>query len=257
MTDDNTLSGKIALVTGGSRNIGRETAVALARLGADVVVTYKTNAEMASETVRMVEGEGGRGAALQVDLTGTSQLPSFLEELDTVLSGWGRSDLDILVNNAGVLRLQPFDAVKEADLDAIYETDYKSVFFLTQALAPKLAEGGRVINLGSGTADAVFPPMIAYGPMKAAIHALTAYLAQVLGERGITVNAVAPGGLDDDMNAQMFEDMPDAKEMITNNTALGRIGVPSDVGSVIAMLCKPEAGFVSGTVVPIDGGYHL
>lgn len=251
------LQGKIALVTGGSRNIGRETALALARRGADVVITYRERKEAADKTVAELEAEGVRARALQVELTGTAQLGSFVESFKQILAEWGRSNFDILVNNAGVLRLATFDKVTEEDLEYNFQTNYKSVFFLTQRLMNDIADGGRIVNLGSGTARIAFAPLVSYGPIKAAIQSLTLYLASFLGGRGITVNAVAPGGLDDDFNAELFANMPQAPDYIRSNTAVGRVGIPRDVGGVVGFLCSDEASFVSGAILPIDGGYHL
>jgi NAD(P)-dependent dehydrogenase (short-subunit alcohol dehydrogenase family) len=253
----NTLENKIALVTGGSRNIGRETALALASRGADVVITYKENEDAARKTVAEIEAMGRRASAIRVNLTGTSQIDSLVSSFKATLADWDRDNFDILVNNAGTLRLATFDQVTEADLDATLDTNYKSVFFLTQKLAPMLADNGRIIMLGSGTARIAFAPLVAYGPTKAALQSLTLYLAAFLGPRGITVNAVAPGGLDDDFNAPLFHAMPPARDYITQNTAVSRIGMPKDVSGVIAFLCSPEASFVSGATVNIDGGYHL
>ena len=252
------LTGKIALVTGGSRNIGRDSAIAMARAGADVVVTYRQNAELAAEVVAEIESMGRRAAAIGVDLSGTSALDGFVGAFDEIVSSWGADGFDILVNNAGTLRIGMFDAVTEDDLDAVYATNYKSVFFLTQRLAPKLRDGGRIINLGSGTAGIAFGPLVSYGPLKAALQSLTAYLAAHLGPRSITVNAVAPGGLDDDFNALLFDEIfPPARDHIRSSTAVGRIGMPDDIGGVIAFLASPAASFISGAVVPVDGGYHL
>jgi NAD(P)-dependent dehydrogenase (short-subunit alcohol dehydrogenase family) len=251
-----TLNGKIALVTGGNRNIGRESALALANMGADVVITYNEQKDSAEQTVKDLHSHGVKAAALQINLTGTAQLPAFIGRFKQQLVAWGREDFDILVNNAGTLRIATFDKVTEDDLDAVFQTNYKSVFFLTQQLMGVMADNGRIVNLGSGTARIAFGPLVSYGPMKAALQSLTLYLASFLGKRGITVNAVAPGGLDDDFNAPLFAIMP-AKEFITANTAVARIGAPKDVGGVIAFLCSPEASFVSGAVLNIDGGYHL
>jgi NAD(P)-dependent dehydrogenase (short-subunit alcohol dehydrogenase family) len=252
----NTLKGKIALVTGGNRNIGRETALRLAQMGAHVVITYREQTDSAAKTVIDLQALGVQAAAIQVDLNGTSQLPAFVAKFKKQLADWGRQDFDILINNAGTLRIATFDKVTEDDLDAVFNTNYKSVFFLTQHLASLLADNGRIVNLGSGTARIAFGPLVSYGPIKAALQSLTLYLASFLGKRGITVNSVAPGGLDDDFNAPLFAMMP-AKDYITANTAVARIGLPKDVAGVIAFLCSSEASFVSGAVVNIDGGYHL
>lgn len=239
------LSGKTALVTGGSRNIGRETALALAEKGADVVITYVRQADAARSTVLALEEKGVRAAMLQVNLTGTDELDRFVADFERLLSSWSRKRLDLLINNAGTMRLGTFDKVTEADVDANFLTNYKSVFFLTQKLARMLADNGRIVNLGSGTARIAFAPLVAYGPTKAAVQSLTLYLASFFGKRGITVNAVAPGGLDDDFNSGLFAEMPQAKGYITSNTALTRIGVPKDVAGVIAFLCTSEASFIT------------
>jgi NAD(P)-dependent dehydrogenase (short-subunit alcohol dehydrogenase family) len=254
---EQSLKQKIALVTGGSRGIGRETALRLAEKGADVIVTYLVQAAAAEQTVVELRALGVRAAALQVDLTGTGDLERFTAALRGQLEAWDRRQLDILVNSAGILRLAPFDRVTEAELDANFLTNYKSVFFLTQRLLPVLADGGRIVNLGSRTAAVAFGPLASYGPIKAAVQSLTLYLASHLGKRGITVNAVSPGGLDDDFNKGLFEQMPQTRGYIAGNTALGRIGLPRDVASVIAFLCTPAASFINGAVIQIDGGYKL
>jgi NAD(P)-dependent dehydrogenase (short-subunit alcohol dehydrogenase family) len=250
------LKGKVALITGGNRNIGRETALRLASQGADLVITFREQKDSAAQTVKDLQALGVRAAAIQVNLTGTAQLPAFVTQFKQQLAQWGREDFDILVNNAGTLRIATFDRVTEDDLDTVFSTNYKSVFFLTQRLAALMADNGRIVNLGSGTARIAFGPLVSYGPIKAALQSLTLYLASFLGKRGITVNAVAPGGLDDDFNAPLFAMMP-AKDYIKSNTAVDRVGLPKDVGGVIAFLCSPEASFVSGAVINIDGGYHL
>lgn len=253
-----TLKGKIALVTGGSRNIGRETALALAERGADVVITYRQQRDAASQTVADIEGKGVRAASLPVDFDGSaSRLDRFVAAFRQLLDGWGRTDFDFLVNNAGQLRLGTFDGITEDDLDAIYRVNYKTPFFLTQQLADSIADGGRIVNLGSGTARVAFAPLVSYGPLKAALQSLTLYWAGHFGPRGITANAVAPGGLDDDFNAGVFEAMPQARDYLASNTALGKIGLPGDVAGVIAFLCEPAASFINGAIINIDGGFHL
>jgi NAD(P)-dependent dehydrogenase (short-subunit alcohol dehydrogenase family) len=251
-----TLNGKVALVTGGNRNIGRDTALRLAAMGANVVITYREQKDSAALTVADLKALGVQAAAIQVDLTGTAQLPAFVSQFKKQLAEWGRENFDILINNAGTLRIATFDRVTEDDLDTVFNTNYKSVFFLTQHLSSLIANNGRIVNLGSGTARIAFAPLVSYGPFKAALQSLTLYLASFLGKRGITVNAVAPGGLDDDFNAPLFAMMP-AKDYIKANTAVDRVGLPKDVGGVVAFLCSPEASFVSGAVINIDGGYHL
>ncbi len=252
-----TLTGKIALVTGGSRNIGRETALTLADRGADVVITYRQQRDSAASVVEQIRAKGVRAAALKVDFDGTEGLDDFVQAFRNVLNEWGASSFDILVNNAGLLKLGTFDRTSEDDLDTIYRVNYKSPYFLTQRLAEHISDGGRIVNLGSGTARMAFAPLVSYGPLKAALQSLTLYWANHFGPKGITANAVAPGGLDDDFNAPLFEVMPQARDYLASNTAVGRVGLPNDVAGVIAFLCEPEASFINGAVINVDGGYHL
>jgi NAD(P)-dependent dehydrogenase (short-subunit alcohol dehydrogenase family) len=249
---------KTALVTGGNRNIGKEAALALADRAIDIIITYKENAAQAAETVKELTAKGRKAKAIQADFSTQTGIAKLVESVQHTLTEWGKEKLDILINNAGTLRIATFDKVTEDDLDAIYNTNYKSVFMLTQRLLPLLNDGGRIINLGSGTANMAFAPLVSYGPLKAALQSLTVYLAAFLGSKKITVNAVAPGGLDDDFNAYLFNTlMPQARNYIASSTAVGRVGVPKDIGHAIAFLCSDEASFISGAVIPIDGGYHL
>ena len=249
---------KTAIVTGGNRNIGKEAALALASKSIDIIITYNERTEQAQETVNELKALGVKATAIQINFETTNAIKPFVEQVKSTLQEWEKSGIDILINNAGTLRIVPFDKVTEDDLDAIYGTNYKSIFFLTQELLPILNEGGRIVNLGSGTAKIAFGPLVSYGPMKAALQSLTIYLASFLGSKRITVNAVAPGGLKDDFNAPFIDGIfPAFEAVITSSTAVGRIGLPSDIGNTIAFLCSDEASFISGAVIPIDGGYHL
>jgi NAD(P)-dependent dehydrogenase (short-subunit alcohol dehydrogenase family) len=252
------MSNRTALVTGGNRNIGKEISLALATKSTDIIITYNERAEQAVETVKELQALGVKATAIQANLSLSGTPAQLVESVKNVLTDWNKSGLDILVNNAGTLRIGTFDRITEDDLDAIYNTNYKSIFFLTQQLIPILNQNGRIVNLGSGTAKIAFAPLVAYGPIKAALQSLTLYLASFLGNKGITVNAVAPGGLDDDFNATLFNQIfPAARDYIKSNTAVGRIGMPNDIGNAVAFLCSPEASFISGAILPIDGGYHL
>lgn len=251
------LEGKVALVTGGDRSIGRATALRLADEGADVCITYREREDAAADTKAELESKGVRAADLQVDLTGTDEIDGFVSAFRETLSGWDRGDFDILVNNAGVLRLGPFPELSKDDVETVWRVNYESVFFLTQSLLDSIVDGGRIVNLGSGTAGIAFSPLVSYGPSKAAVESLTLYLASDLGSRGITVNAVSPGGLDDDFNAELFEQMPGAKDFISSGTALGRLGTPEDIAPVIAFLCSSDAGFITGARIDVSGGFHL
>ncbi len=247
-----------AIVTGGSRNIGQLTALELAKSGADVIVTYKTGKDGAEATVAQITALGRKARALQLDLSDTSGIPAFVASVQETLTDWDRTGIDILVNNAGTIRIAGFDSATEADLDAVYQTNYKSVFFLTQAFDSLMNDGGRIVNLSSRLAEKAFVPLIAYGPLKAAIQSLTINLAAHFAPRRIRVNAVAPGGLDDDFNAELFDNIiPGARDYISGQTTLGRIGVPEDVAGVIAFLASPASGFMTGQTVNIDGGFKL
>ncbi|MDX8354728.1 SDR family NAD(P)-dependent oxidoreductase [Cognatiyoonia sp. IB215182] len=255
---EKTLNGKIALVTGGSRNIGRLTALELAEKGADVILTYRSQADAAATVVAEIEAAGNRAKALQADFSSSANIPELATQVEDTLRDWSADGFDILINNAGTLRIGGFEQITGDDLDAIYTTNFKSVVLLTQALASQLRDGGRIVNLSSGLANGVFPPLIAYGPLKAALQAMTLYWAQILGPRQITVNAVAPGGLDDDFNARLFDEIiPGARDYVAGNTALGRVGLPEDVSGVIGFLCDPKAAFVTGAILKIDGGFKL
>lgn len=253
-----TLTGRTALITGGSGAIGRLTAIELAEKGADIIVTYNSNEDAAAKVVSDVEATGQKAFALKSDFSSGDQAEELATQVLECLTSWGTEGLDILVNNAGTLRIGGFDQITGEDLDVIYNTNFKSTVLLTQALTPHLNDGGRIINLSSGLANGVFPPLIAYGPLKAALQAMTLYWAQILGGRGITVNAVAPGGLDDEFNAKLFDEIiPGARDYIAGSTALGRVGLPEDVSGVIGFLCDPKAGFISGEILKIDGGFKL
>lgn len=252
-----TLSNKIALVTGGSRSLGQAVAIRLAEAGADVVLTYRSQQGAAAETVAHIQALGRRAAALPVDLTGTANISAFAESFRKILAEWGHDRFDILVNNAGIICQKPFAHVSEEDLDAQYETNFKSVFFLSQELLNDLNDGGRIINIGSGTTRTAFGPLIAYATIKSAVESLTQYLAKELGGRQITANVVSPGALDTDFNHDLFQGNPEARGYIASITALGRVGLPTDVAGVITFLCTDEGGWISGQRIEVSGGAYL
>lgn len=253
-----TLENQIALVTGGSRNIGRLTALALAARGADVVLTYRNEAELAASAVGEIEEMGRRAAAFQVDFAGTDGIAPLAAFTRERMADWGHDGLDILVNNAGAPSIGVPGHVTADALDLMFAINFRAPFLLTQELLGDLKDGARIVNLSSGLAKKAFPPLIAYGPMKGAVETWTTNLAQALGGRGIRVNAVSPGGLDDDFNAELFDKIaPGARDYVREATALGRIGVPADVAGVIAFLASPESGFITGQSLGIDGGFKL
>ncbi len=248
---------KAALVTGGSRGVGRNVALALAAAGADVLVTYRTRKDDAEEVVAEIQRMDRRAAAIAADLGGTADIAGLVEAVDATLTDWGTAHLHALVNNAGVGSHQPFGAITEEDFDRVVDTNLKSVVFLTQALLPKLADGGRIVAIGSGLSRFSLPGFAIYGSLKGALERLMAYLARELGPRGITANAISPGALDTEFNAAALEHNPGMRDFIASVTAQGRMGVADDVGAVVAMLCSPAAQWVTGQRIEVSGGMFL
>jgi len=250
------LENRTALVTGGSRGLGRAIALRLGQEGANVILSFRTQKAAAAEVIRQLSDMGRRATAIQVDLTGAAHIGGFVDQIRSTLTAW-QAGLDIAVPSAGIITIAPFAEVSEESLDAQYQTNYKSVFFLLQRLLPLVRDGGRIITIGSGTTHHAFAPLVAYAPMKAAIEALTFYLASSLGERGITVNAVSPGALDTDFNGPLFEAMPGVPGYIAQQTALGRVGAPDDVAGVVAFLCSDDGRWITGHRVDVSGGFKL
>jgi NAD(P)-dependent dehydrogenase (short-subunit alcohol dehydrogenase family) len=251
------LNGKIALVTGGGRSLGRDISLRLAEAGADVVVTYRSDRASADATVAELRGMGRRAAAVQVDLDGTDAIGGFVAAFAAQLEGWGADGFDILVNNAGISSHGALGQVDEASFDQVYRTNFKSVFFLTQALAPRIRDGGRVFTVGSGLTRFTMEAYTVYAALKAAVEHLVRSWAKTLGPRGITVNAVSPGALDTDFNRQAFDAAPQIRDVIAGNTALGRVGLAEDVGGVVAFLCSDDARWITGQRLEVSGGMFL
>jgi NAD(P)-dependent dehydrogenase (short-subunit alcohol dehydrogenase family) len=246
---------KIALVTGASRGLGRNTALALARKGVDVVITYHSKKDEADATVANITALGRRAAAFQLD-TGKSVLfPAFAESLKAELQKtWSRETFDYLVNNAGIGISKPFAETSEADFDTLMNIHLKGVFFLTQKLLPLIADGGRIVNLSSGLARFSLPGFSAYGAMKGGIEVLTRYLAKELGPRGIAVNAVAPGAIETDFGGGAVRDNKHINDFVAGVTALGRVGQPDDIGPAIAALLSEDNRWINGQRIEISGG---
>jgi NAD(P)-dependent dehydrogenase (short-subunit alcohol dehydrogenase family) len=258
MTTTSTSNPKIALITGGSRGLGRNTAVALARRGVDVVLTYHSRGDEAEAAVREIEAQGRRAAALQLDAGDVSAFPAFAARLGDVLrETWGRDTFDYLVNNAGTGLRKPFGEVTEEEFDTLANVHLKGVYFLTQTLAPLVADGGRIVNLSSGLARFTSPGSSAYAMMKGGVEVFTRYLALELAPRGITANTVAPGAIATDFNGGHVRDNAELNRMIAGATALGRAGVPDDVGPMIASLLSNDNRWVTGQRIEVSGGMHL
>jgi NAD(P)-dependent dehydrogenase (short-subunit alcohol dehydrogenase family) len=253
-----TTTAPIALVTGGSRGLGKSTALHLAKRGADVILTYKSGAAEAEATVAEIASMGRRAHALPLDVAKSTTFVEFAIRLRDVLSkNWQRDKVNFLVNNAGIGIHANFADTTEAQFDELVNIHLKGVFFLTQKLLPLLADGGRIVNISSGLSRFVLPGYSAYAAMKGAIEVLSRYMAKELGPRGIAVNVVAPGAIETDFGGGMIRDDAQVNAMIASQTALGRVGLPDDIGGVIASLLSPENGWINAQRIEASGGMFL
>jgi NAD(P)-dependent dehydrogenase (short-subunit alcohol dehydrogenase family) len=247
----------IALVTGGSRGLGRATVLALAGRDVDVVFTYNSNRAAADEVVALAERAGAKVAALQLDTGDTGAFGGFVAEVRRVLGEWGVERFDYLVNNAGTSHHAGVTEVTEADFDALYRVHLKGVFFLTQALLPLMNDGGRIVNVSSGLTRIIFPGSAAYGAMKGAVEVLTKYMARELGPRRIAVNVVAPGAIQTDFSGGRVRDNPEVNRQVAALTALGRPGLPDDIGPMIASLLSQDQRWVNAQRIEVSGGMAI
>lgn len=250
------LADRIALVTGASRGIGRAIAVRLAQDGALVGVHYRAEGDKAKETLDLIRAQGGDGFLVAADLADPAGAARLADELIAELRA--RRDppsLDILVNNAGIDNRKTIEQVTEADFDRMLQINFKSPFFLIQKLLPVFADGGRIINISSMAARLSYPTMPVYAPVKAALSTLSRVLAEHLGPRGITVNAVLPGATLTDINPALFD--PQRSRAIRDTVALGRIAEPGDIAPVVAFLASREGGWITGETIEASGGQRL
>lgn len=249
---------QIALITGGSRGLGRSMALHLADRGVDVIFTYQTNAAAAAEVVRAIEAKGRRAVALPLDAGDSAAYAAFVEAVRAALRrGWDRPTFDHLVHNAGMGLGASVAETTEEQLDALYRVHLKAPFLLTQRLLPLLADGGRILNVSTGLARFTLPGYAAYASMKGGVEVLTRYLAKELGPRGITVNTIAPGAIETDFGGGVVRDNPHVNQHIAGMTALGRVGLPDDVGGAVALLLAPEARWITGQRIEVSGGTLL
>jgi NAD(P)-dependent dehydrogenase (short-subunit alcohol dehydrogenase family) len=251
------MTNRIAVVTGGSRGLGRNTVLSLARRGVSSIFTYRSNAAEAHKVVAAVGESGALAIALPLDTGNVSSFDAFVPRLRQALEQLGAARFDYLVNNAGTSYHEAFDATTEAELDALYDVHFKGVFFLTQKLLPLINDGGRIVNLSTGLTRIVVPGSAAYACMKSAIETLTRYLAKELGPRRIAVNAVAPGAIATDFSGGMVRDNPDLNRRVAEMTALGRAGVPDDIGPMIASLLGEENRWVNAQRIEVSGGMAI
>lgn len=250
---------KIALVTGGSRGLGKDMALNLAKKGIDVILTYRSKEAEAREVIDQIQNTGRKAVALPLDMNiSVHMLDSFVQALAIELkTTWERTTLDFIINNAGVGGGMPFEKVTESFFDEFLNVHFKNIYFLTQKLLPYLADGGGIINISSGTTRFANPGYSVYAPMKGAVETLTKYLAKELGPRGIRANVVAPGPIETDFNNAAIRSNPQMKERLAGLTPLGRVGVAEDIGSVVAFLCTEDARWINGQRIEVSGGINV
>ncbi|SHJ60718.1 NAD(P)-dependent dehydrogenase, short-chain alcohol dehydrogenase family [Hymenobacter daecheongensis DSM 21074] len=249
---------KIALVTGGSRGLGKNSALHLAQAGHDLIITYRQQEAEARAVVAQIEALGRKAVALPLDVGRSASFPAFAETLAQHLEQhWNRASFDFLINNAGIDAPSPFAQTTEEDFDNLLNVHFKGVYFLTQKLLPLLADGGGIVNFSTGLARFTTPGYAAYASMKGAVETLTKYMAKELGGRGIRANVVAPGIIKTDFTAAARTAHPQLEQYMAGNTALGRIGEPDDIGGVVAFLCSEAARWVNAQRIEASGGYSL
>jgi len=248
---------KIVLVTGGSRGLGKDMAISIAKNRMDVIITYRGNKEGAEDTVKQVNQLGGKAIALSLDMSKFSSLDAFVSEVNNILQKeWNGSKLFGLVNNAGIGGYTPFGQVTEQVFDDFLNIHFKGVFFLTQKLLPSFEDGGRIINISTGTTRFSNPGYTVYASMKGAIEVFTKYLAKELGTRGIRANVVAPGPIETDFNSATIRSNPELKSRLSSLTPLGRVGYADDIGGVVAFLFTEEARWINGQRIEVSGGIN-
>lgn len=249
---------QIALITGGSRGLGRSMAQHLAARGVDILFTYHSRKDEADALVAELEAQGRKAVALQLDAGNAAGFDAFAAEVREMLQAtWSRGDFDFLVNNAGTALYSAFTETTEAQLDAVFNIHFKGVYLLTQTLLPLMRDGGAIINVSSGLARFSYPGSSAYGAMKGAIEVLTRYLAVELGPRRIRVNTLAPGAIATDFGGGRVRDNAELNATIADRTPLGRVGLPDDVGGAVSLLLSDEAGWINGQRIEASGGIHL
>jgi len=249
---------KIALVTGASRGLGRNMAIGLAKKGIDIILTYHSNSSEADKVVKEIQSLGQQAFAFQLDASNIKLFDDFFTRLKQFLTEHrGSPNFDFLVNNAGTALYSPFAETTEEQFDTVFNIHLKGVFFFTQKALSFLNNGGRIINISSGLARFSYPGSSAYGSMKGAIEVLTRYLAKELGSRGIAANVVAPGAIETDFGGGHVRDNKEINDQIAGLTALGRVGLPDDIGGVVAFLCTEEARWINGQRIEVSGGINL
>ena len=249
---------KLAIITGGSRGLGKNMALALAKKGVDVLLTYNSNKPAADLVVDEIRSLGQNAFTIRLDTSNTAMFDDFVKQVTNHLNKiTGRPHFDFLINNAGTALYMPITDVTEEQMDAVYNIHYKGVFFLTQKLLPLMNDGGSIINISSGLTRITMPGSSVYGSLKAAVETLTRYMAKELGPRKIRVNVVAPGAIETDFGGGRTRDNKEINAQIAGLTSLGRVGLPEDIGGVVAFLCSQDAYWINGQRIEVSGGQGL
>jgi len=252
------MANKIALVTGASRGLGKDSALQLAKKGFDVIITFQTKKEFADEVVSEIESIGQKAFALPLDIATTAGFDQFVTEVKNILdTEFSAAKLDALVNNAGIGINESFETMTEEILDSMTNIHFKGPYFLTQKLLTLLNDGSSIVNTSSGLARFSFPGYSAYGAMKAAVDSLSRYQALEFGSRKIRVNSVAPGAIETDFGGGVVRDVADMNKHLAAETALGRVGLPDDIGSVVAFLCSDDSKWINAQRIEVSGGFKI
>lgn len=248
---------KIALVTGGSRGLGKDMAISIAKKGIDVILTYRNQADAANATVADIEALGQKAVSLKLDMSDFNSIPAFVQEVrQTLQTTWNTGRFDFLINNAGMGATVPFLEVTEEIFTEFLNVHFKGVYFLTQHFVPSMNEGGRIINISTGTTRFSNPGYSVYASMKGAVEIFTKYLAKELGAKGIGANVVAPGPVETDFNNAAIRNNPQLKSMLGSLSPIGRVGAADDIGSVVAFLCTDDAKWINGQRIEVSGGIN-
>jgi NAD(P)-dependent dehydrogenase (short-subunit alcohol dehydrogenase family) len=248
---------KIALVTGGSRGLGKDMAINIAKKGIDIILTYRNNESDAQQTAKEIESLGRKAAILHLDMIDFNSLDGFVKQVVTTLqSTWNSHSFDFLINNAGMGATVPFEQVTEELFTDFLNVHFKGIYFLCQKLVPYINTGGRIINISTGTTRFSNPGYSVYASMKGAIEVFTRYLAKELGAKGIGANVVAPGPIETDFNNAAIRSNPQMKERIISLSPLSRVGRADDIGGVVAFLCTDDAKWINGQRIEVSGGIN-
>lgn len=251
------MSTKIALVTGGSRGLGKNMAISLAKKKIDVIITYRSKEAEANDVVTEIESLGQKAAALHLDMSKFSSLDQFIKSLlETLQNKWNTASFDFLINNAGMGATVPFEQVTEELFNEFLNVHFKGIYFLVQRLLPNINHGGCIINISTGTTRFSNPGYSVYASMKGAIEVFTKYLAKELGAKGIRANVVAPGPVETDFNNATIRSNPQMKERLSSLSPLGRVGNADDIGGVVAFLCTDEAYWINAQRIEVSGGIN-